>query len=501
MIKPLLILGFACITGSVYALDSESATAVQITTNKIQALRNNPAAHVHPIIDTNVNDNYIKDQSYLQNPFRSLTMGGGTQYVTPEQKLNQNFAEHLFADGTWNVYGFSGIQTNNNKPTSYNLSATMFGQTGSVAGFSLGGAFVAGNPLIQNSASSSGYPPYVFMTSEQYNALSEAYLEYQYNHIVQADVGFIGINNSPWLAGSYYSDQSSAVTYQGALFNINPGDGWIITALGFNGANYPGYNGFTGNTLYNPGSIQGIGAGQPGAITQGSNGTVALGASYYTPDNLYNIRAWGYQFDNYASLAYADSSLKLVVDKGTNTYFTIALQGGTEWGNSTNAITNAGLGNINSNFAGAQTAFNYDWFNLTAGYENVWGPSDAYGNGAIVSPYTYNENVDPMFANNWMTSLVQQASAGQMYLITTTFSFMDNTISIAPAYSQVLNTVAAAPLEEFDLVLNYKIKQIPGLKFFAVYAYQWIDQFTSQTGTTAPQTNNWTTLFMTEYLY
>ena len=188
MIKPLLILGFACITGSVYALDSESATAVQITTNKIQALRNNPAAHVHPIIDTNVNDNYIKDQSYLQNPFRSLTMGGGTQYVTPD------FAEHLFADGTWNVYGFSGIQTNNNKPTSYNLSATMFGQTGSVAGFSLGGAFVAGNPLIQNSASSSGYPPYVFMTSEQYNALSEAYLEYQYNHIVQADVGFIGIN-------------------------------------------------------------------------------------------------------------------------------------------------------------------------------------------------------------------------------------------------------------------------------------------------------------------
>lgn len=494
----LIAIGFSSVACFSYADTVESSVVVQhVQTNQVTTQRTNPAVVKHPVVDINVNDTYIKDQSYLQNPFRSLTMGGGTQYVTPEQKESQNFAGHLFTDGTWNIYGFSGIQANDGKPTNYNVSSTLFGQTGSVGGFSLGGAFVLGNPFIQNENAGSGYPPYVFMTSEQYNALSEAYLEYQYDHLFQADIGYIGINNSPWLAGSYYSDQSSAVTYQGALFNINPGAGWLITALAFNGANYPGYNGFTGNTLYNPGSIQGI----PTGINQGSNGSFALGASYYTPDNLYNVRAWGYQFDNYASLVYADSSLKMPIDDKTNTYFTVALQGGTEWGNSSNAITNAGLGNINSNFAGAQAAFNYDWFNLTVGYENAWGPSGAYGNGAIVSPYTYNENVDPMFANNWMTSLVQQGSAGQMYIITPTFSFLDGALSVAPAYSQVLNTASAAPLTEFDLVLNYKVKQIPGLKFFGVYGYQWIDQFTGPTGSVAPATNNWTTLFMTEYLY
>lgn len=157
----------------------------------------------------------------------------------------------------------------------------------------------------------------------------------------------------------------------------------------------------------------------------------------------------------------------------------IADQGGTKWVNASNAITNANMGKINSNFAGAQAVFNHRWFNVTFGYENVWGPADAFGHGAIVSPYNYNENVDPMYANSWMTSLVQKASSGQMYNITTTFSFIENTLSISPAYSQILNTVGqqansllgtSNPDQEFDLVFNYKVKQIPGLKFFGVYS-------------------------------
>ena len=322
--------------------------------------RTNPKAERNPITpDYNINDNYIKPQTYLQNPFHGLTMGGGTQYVMPDQESSQNFAEKVFADGTWNVYGFSGIQQNSNKPVNYNISSTLFGQTGSVGGFSIGGAAVIGNPLIQNMTASSGYPPYVFMTSEQYNQIYEGYLEYQYSHILQADIGYIGINNSPFLAANYYSDQSSAVTYQGASFNINPGGGFLITAIGFNGAQYPGNEGFTGVTLYNPGSIQGI----PTGIDQGSDGTVALGVSYYTPDNMYNVRLWGYQFNNYASLVYADNSIKLPLSNNDrNHYFTIAAQGGFERGNQTNAITSASLGNITSNFAGAQLGYHYDWF-------------------------------------------------------------------------------------------------------------------------------------------
>ena len=101
-----------------------------------------------------------------------------------------------------------------------------------------------------------------------------------------------------------------------------------------------------------------------------------------------------------------------------------------------------------------------------------------------------------------MTGLAQKGSSGQMYIISPSISFLDNTISIAPAYSQVLNTVAAVPDQEFDLVFNYNVKQVHGLKFFGVYAYMWQEQnFTTYQNQNIQGGNNWTALFMTEYLY
>lgn len=482
------------------AYRAESAPGINRSNSNYNTHKVNPHAVKNPqYTDYNVNDNYIKEQTYLQNPFRGLAAGGGTQYVTHEQKESQNFAERVFADGTWDVYGFYGMQQNSGKPLSYNLSSTIFGQTGSVGGFSLGGAFIVANPFIQNTQTTSGYQPYVFMTSEQYNTPTEAFVEYQYSNILLADVGYIGINNSPFLAASYYSDQSSGVNYQGALFNINPGKGWLIIALAFNGALYPGNQGFTGATLYDSGSVQGIPTGFPNAS---SNGTVAIGASYYTPGNLYDFRVWGYQFNNYASLVYGDTTIKLPVDNSNNLYFTLSAQGGFERGNQTNAINSAGLGNINSNFAGAQAGFNYNWFNLTAGYENVWGPDDAFGHGAIVSPYTYNENVDPMYGNSWMTGLTQKTSSGQMFIVTPSFYFFDHSLSLAPAYSQVYSTVAGIPDQEFDFVVNYFVPSVKGLKFFGVYAYMvQQNQFTTYQGQQLKGGDVWTALFMTEYLY
>ena len=179
-------------------------------------------------------------------------------------------------------------------------------------------------------------------------------------------------------------------------------------------------------------------------------------------------------------------------------------------GNASNAITSANMGNINSNFAGAQATFNHRWFNIAFGYENVWGPADAFGHGAIVSPYTYNENVDPMYANSWMTGLVQKASSGQMYNITTKFSFLEDTLSVCSCvftnikYSWSSKLTALwyfNPDQEFDLVFNYKVKQIR-LKFFGVYGYMWSDPYTPYNSTTAVSGNDaWTTLFMTEYVY
>lgn len=164
----------------------------------------------------NTNAVYITKENYLQNPYRSLPSEGGTQKISDSKFADQNFAEHVFADGTWNVMAGSGLQymgTDGFKGgfPSFGYAADLFGQTGSVAGFSIGGVFSIANPFYSkylngdiNNQNPNG-ANFNFLPANKQIALSEAYLEYQYKNIVQADVGFLGINNSPWLSYNFYN--------------------------------------------------------------------------------------------------------------------------------------------------------------------------------------------------------------------------------------------------------------------------------------------------------
>lgn len=480
--KKILLLIIAGFSASAFADGNESATAV-----------------------VNTNAKYIAPNNYLENPYGTLTSGGGTQSISESQFANQNFAEHVFADGTWNVLAgaagqYMGTGSGSGGYPSFGYGANLFGQTGSVAGFSIGGLFSAANPFYAKgingdmSGQNKNGANFNFLPANQQVTLSEGYVEYQYRNIIQADVGYIGINNSPWLTMNYYNNVlTPGATYQGALVNVYPGAGWLLTALAFNGAQFVGNTGFTPGTFYNTGVDYSSGS-IVNTTNEYSSGTMAIGANYAGWDNQYNLRLWGYQFQNYGTLFYADNSIKFQPTKSLS--FNVAAQGGTDnqGGNNKNAIVDAGLGQISSNFVGLQGGFSIDWFSLNIGYNNVWGQG-TYGNGGIVSPYTYGFASDPLYTTPYMAGLVEMGTGGQAYKFSPSFNFLDGNLSIAPAWT-TFYTVAPEwnGTNEFDFVVTYSIPQVKGLTVFAVNAYQSVPA-ANQNGST-----NVTQLFIS-YLY
>ena len=456
----------------------------------------------------NLNSQYIDRWAYSQDPYICLPSLVGKQIVSESQMANQNVAQRWFADGTWNVYsgatasynGFSSSQgfPNGNGYPIYAYGTNVFAQTGYVAGFSFGGMVSLANPIgagNMNGYHENGNP---FVPANAIASVPEAFIEYMYQNLVQVDVGYIGITNSPWLGGTYYSNQITPfATYQGAMVNVYPGAGWLLTAIAFNAAQFSGNLGFNSQTLYNKGVYDGYsGIISNANVHDGSSaGTVALGANYMGWGNNYNARLWAYQFENYGTLLYADNSLKLTANK--DLAFNFAAQGGTDnqVGGNTNALVNNSLGQISSNFVGGQIGATYDWASLNLSFDSIWGPQTAYGGGGIVSPYTFADGLDPLYAEGWITNLVNMGIGGTIYKINPSFSFLDNNLTISPAFTTLVtgNSQWSGTNEAFATV-SYSLPQVRGLTVWAQYAYQWVPQ-QNTTG------DNWGTQLFVSYNY
>ena len=411
-------------------------------------------------------NNYIARQAYIENAYIGMPSGGGTQDISESQLLSNNPAKRLFADGTWNVFG-SASYLNQNGANNYGYGVNIFGQTGQLGGFSVGGLLTISNPFFssqinpRDQTNQAQTLPIAYQVTPQ-----ELFLEYQYDHRFQLDAGYIGISNSPWM--TYYQNNAlNLVTYQGAIVNIDPGAGWLLTAFAINGAQLLGENGFGQQTMYN--QAFDYGTGTANITDQSTPATVAMGANWTSPGEMLNARLWAYAFGDYSNLLYADSTIKLPINDDLG--FTLGVQGamqGDSFGK--NILNTSGYGNsVKSNLLGLQLGFNYSIFALQLGYDNVWGPSGAYENGGLVSPYTYQMATDPLYTSGWMQGLVEK-SAGQAYKIAPSLSLLVNNLVISPSY-QYYATTGVAPSTEYDLTLSYNIPQVKGLTIFAGYGY------------------------------
>lgn len=417
------------------------------------------------ISSQNTNFNYISSQTYIQNPYKGLTSFGGTQNISESQILTQNIAEKWFAGGTWNVMGsasYVSLTGSNN----YAYGANIFGQTGAVAGFSFGAEMSILNPFFANqmNPATPALQDQILPVAQQVTP-HELFVEYQFSNIVQADLGYISISNSPWIATNYYPNYLNGITYQGGIVNLHPGGGWLITGVAFNAAQLIGENGFSGLTMYN--QQFDYATGTANIANEASAGTFALGTSYIGFNNNYNLRIWAYQFQNYANLAYLDNSLLLVASNQLS--FNLAAQGGIQNGTNDNVMANNGYGDISSNFIGAQAGLTYNCFGLSLGYNSIWGPQSAYAGGGLVSPYTYQLGTDPLYTTSWMVGMVEK-SAGNAYKITPSLSLLDGNLTITPSYAYY-STAQVVDSSEYDFIINYNIPQIRGFNVYGGYGY------------------------------
>lgn len=437
------------------------------------------------------NVTYISPQAYIENPYTEMLSGGGKQNVSKNQLKNQNVAEKWFNNGTYNIDGAASY-INNHGANNFGYTANIFAQTGQVTGFSFGGFLTIANPFLSGNLNPSNIEDQAQgLPINQQITPQELFIEYQYSNLVQVDVGWIGIDYSPWLT-FYQNNTLNLITYQGAMVNVHPGGGWLITAVAVNAMQRLGEVGFSQQTLYNYNSTYNAGGIQE-LGNNGSSGTIALGADWYPLSNYdYNLKLWAYQFNNYANLAYADTELKLGINKDTD--FTIGLQGGMEGGNGEgpgNVFNNAGMGNINSNFVGIQLGFNYNIFSVQAGYNNIWGANNSYGGGNIVSPDSYGFATDPLYTTGWILGMVER-SAGSAYKISPSLNLLDNNLQIGASYED-FSTTAQLPSGEYDLQVIYHIPQIRGLSILGGYGY--LSQSMEQGG------NTYQGQIMLSYLY
>ncbi len=469
------ILGFTCLR-----ITQVFADDVDLGSHGSEAEVTSPAA------------SYISSTGYIQNPYVGMSSGGGTASVEESQIELQNIASKWFNNGTWNVFGTANY-VDANGSNNYSYAANIFAQTGQVAGFSFGTFITIANPFLGGINPSNPEQQDQGSPINQQITPQELFAEYQYKNILQVDAGWIGISNSPWL--TYYQNNAlNLVTYQGVMANIHPGGGWLITALALNGMQRLGQTGFSNQTFYNYNQfynatgIEEIGGG-------GSSGTTALGAQWSTPSNDFNVRLWGYQFNNYANLAYIDSNLKFPINKDLS--LTLSAQGGIEGSNGgdNNVFTQANLGNVNSNFIGVQLGLNYDKFSVQAAYNNIWGGEDSYMGGGIVSPATYGIQTDPLYTQGWMMGMVE-LSGGSAYKIAPTLNLLDGNLQIGPSYEYFATTSVPA-VAEYDLQIVYNVPQVKGLTIFGGYGYLVQDNHDSEDA----DGNKYQAQIMVSYLY
>lgn len=437
----------------------------------------------------NQNSYYIANFVYQQSPFNQMVSGGGTQ-VPPKYDSSTGLWDRLFTGGTYNVFGgaMGTIGSNNNallangttnNTFAYGLNG--FAQTGQVGGFSVGGAATVMNPFFASQMNGKNSTGYLTPTNQQI-AFTEGFAEYQFKNIVGVDVGYIAINNSPWLTPNFNLDAiSTQMTYQGGSANVYAGNGWLLTGLMFNGAQAVGQVGFTGDTLLNAKYGQ-----YAISSNQSSQYTIGLGSDYKAFDNNYNLRLWAYQFQNFGTMFYADNSLTLPLNETVK--FNFGMQGGIDNNLGMTTAYSDTTGNVSSYFAGAQAGISIDKFNLTFSGDFIWGTP-------IISPYTAALGTDPLYATGLITNIVNLGLTGDAFQVSPSFTFLNDSLTVSANYMTLANTAEIwNGTQELYGSLNYAIPQVKGLQLNTMLGYQWVPSIN-------PASNQWTGQLITSYLW
>lgn len=391
---------------------------------------------------------YIDVNNYIMNPYNGMPSGGGTQVVLESGILGQSKLDQLMHNGTYNVVGLASmvnLQGSNN----YAYGTNIFAQTGHVNGFAVGGMLEVINPFLQpGSRYLDGKISYAALPNSQVVSPSELYLEYQIPDKFQLNVGRIFIGDVPWM-NSYDDSMIVSADFQGALANYQISKDWRLSAVATNAYQEFSSNSFNHDTQYNK---QYNGDGWPLGANVPSANAYALGG-IYKPAEDYTLNLWGYNFEGYANMLYADTNYKIhLADKHS---LNLGVQAGNQntLGMSTNVMQQAGFGTPSSYLAGAKIGYDYSyWLQTELSFDGMYGPDNAFYQGGFVSPYTYGIVNDPLYTSGLAGGLIEQG-AGNSWRVATTFKPLYDDLKFELAYEKF---VTASPMDSYDLDVKYK---------------------------------------------
>jgi hypothetical protein len=399
---------------------------------------------------------------------------------------NDNPLYGLFTDGTFTLAAL-GTYVYGQPNNYWGYGTELFAQTGQIAGFSVGGNYMFVNPWFMGKINP--FPPdeqNIFVPTNRVLAVSQAYLQYQFDDIFQANAGWLYIN-TPWLT-SFNPVAVTQATFQGVLTNLQIGDHFLLTALAID--RYKGLpaTNFSHETMYSYGLNTGTGTPTAGD----SAGAVSVGLQY-NPNADININGWGYIFFNYASMLYLDGGRTFHID--SKNALTFNLQGSLQstLATGSNTIENNGYGAPDNQMLGAELIYAFQNYSFTVGYNALLGSASSFGQGGLISPYTYQIANDPLFTTSYIAGMVEK-SGGQAVKITPAMTLLDDDLSLATSYAYY-NTRDVPDSAEWDVIATYQVKQVQGLQLMFDYSIL----YTSE----QPSGNAFSSLvqFMVTYLY
>jgi hypothetical protein len=207
--------------------------------------------------------------------------------------------------------------------------------------------------------------------------------------------------------------------------------------------------------------------------TTPTGGFAALGLARASKRGAF--QAWAYRFDRLSTLLYADGTTTFASSHGWR--ISGAAQFATE-----NGLPNSVLGPIAGHLYGARLLAGARNLEFGLAYDRVPDVPGTYKRGALLSPYTFGDNSDPLFTTLIGASLVEKASPGQAYTLSGTFTSTDKRFKgiLARGRFDLLTTPAVPKNElyetDFDVAYNLLRPRSPtdphGLWFHERYFVQ-----------------------------
>lgn len=406
---------------------------------------------------------YIANNNYTQQAFASMFYMN-TYREESSVSQHEDFWEHTFADGAWNLYTNAGWMysalPSSGWAASGGYSGLLWGQTGRSNGFALGGSLLVANLGIDELNPSAAYNQIIIPINRLFT-MPQAYLDYQI-HDTWEFIGGNMIVSNPFMQTDVAYPTSVSVapnSYTGLQAQWQPTREMTFTALRTFYFKPIDANWFSQTTNYERSFQYNSAASIFTDVDQTTSGALAVGAQL-NPNTSSQTDIWFYQFYDYVNLGYADTSYNWQASKlvGIN----LAIQGAIEQANGANIINQQTVtapvytaGSPQSNVLGAKLGVTLDNWGLTVAHNQFWG--SGYGNGGFVSPYTVYNVTDPFYTSSLLAGMVEKGSAGQAYKYSVNVGFLDNSLLFTGAYAQYLTQdVSNYPnTAEVDFTVQY----------------------------------------------